>query len=341
MLQLLSVAIDKPDTTNFILGQTHFIKSVEDIHEALVGAVPGIRFGLAFCEASGKRLVRHSGTGAALTELACRNALAIGAGHCFLVFLGDGFYPLNVLNAIKAVPEVCRISARPPIRPRSSSRSPNRDEAFSASSTASRRSASKPTRTCAGARICCAISATRRSRRASPRRHVAASCAGSCGDCPNRARLRACVLAGLRAVRRLRIADCLLSIVDRRLPLRHGVPVRFASRRRAHAIHDIGTAASGRLASHDNAAAAPTPPRLRFRPDSGPIPARLRLDSGSMPARFRRDRTGAGNAHRTRPSASHDPVYGESAGSSNAPFSAPPKHRPAPRFAPRPPPDFD
>lgn len=234
MLQLLSVAIDKPDTTNFILGQTHFIKSVEDIHEALVGAVPGIRFGLAFCEASGKRLVRHSGTGAALTELACRNALAIGAGHCFLVFLGDGFYPLNVLNAIKAVPEVCRISARPPIRPRSSSRSPNRDEAFSASSTASRRSASKPTRTCAGARICCAISATRRSRRASPRRHVAASCAGSCGDCPNRARLRACVLAGLRAVRRLRIADCLLSIVDRRLPLRHGVPVRFASRRRAH-----------------------------------------------------------------------------------------------------------
>ncbi|EIF58659.1 hypothetical protein BP1258A_3892 [Burkholderia pseudomallei 1258a] len=119
------------------------------------------------------------------------------------------------------------------------------------------------------------------------------------------------------------IADCLLSIVDRRLPLRHGVPVRFASRRRAHAIHDIGTAASGRLASHDNAAAAPTPTRFR-------------LDSGSMPARFRRDRTGAGNAHRTRPSASHDPVYGESAGPSNAPFSTPPKHRPAPRFAPRP-----
>ncbi|KST72560.1 hypothetical protein WT08_03785 [Burkholderia sp. MSMB1552] len=108
-MQLLTVAIDKPETTNFILGQTHFIKSVEDIHEALVGAVPGIRFGLAFCEASGKRLVRHSGTDGALTELACRNATAIGAGHCFLVFLGDGFYPLNVLNAIKAVPEVCRI----------------------------------------------------------------------------------------------------------------------------------------------------------------------------------------------------------------------------------------
>ncbi|AOJ60873.1 hypothetical protein AQ477_24310 [Burkholderia thailandensis] len=108
-MQLLTVAIDKPETANFILGQTHFIKSVEDIHEALVGAVPGIRFGLAFCEASGKRLVRHSGTDGALTELACRNAIAIGAGHCFVVFLGDGFYPLNVLNAIKAVPEVCRI----------------------------------------------------------------------------------------------------------------------------------------------------------------------------------------------------------------------------------------
>ncbi|AOJ04593.1 MULTISPECIES: adenosine-specific kinase [Burkholderia] len=109
MLQLHTVVIDKPETTNFILGQTHFIKSVEDIHEALVGAVPGIKFGIAFCEASGKRLVRRSGTDAALTELACRNATAIGAGHCFVVFLGDGFYPVNVLNAIKAVPEVCRI----------------------------------------------------------------------------------------------------------------------------------------------------------------------------------------------------------------------------------------
>ncbi|AOJ73166.1 hypothetical protein WT60_24780 [Burkholderia sp. MSMB617WGS] len=108
-MQLLTVAIDKPETTNFILGQTHFIKSVEDIHEALVGTVPGIRFGLAFCEASGKRLVRRSGTDGELTELACRNATAIGSGHCFLVFLGEGFYPVNVLNAIKAVPEVCRI----------------------------------------------------------------------------------------------------------------------------------------------------------------------------------------------------------------------------------------
>ncbi|CAN0621115.1 conserved protein of unknown function [Burkholderia multivorans] len=109
MLQLLTVAIDKPETMNFILGQTHFIKSVEDIHEALVGTVPGIKFGLAFCEASGKRLVRRSGTDDGLVELACRNASAIGAGHGFIVFLGDGFYPVNVLNAIKAVPEVCRI----------------------------------------------------------------------------------------------------------------------------------------------------------------------------------------------------------------------------------------
>ncbi|KDB07395.1 protein of unknown function DUF355 [Burkholderia sp. lig30] len=109
MLQLLTVVIDKPETMNFILGQTHFIKSVEDIHEALVGTVPGITFGLAFCEASGKRLVRRSGTDDGLIELACRNASAIGAGHSFVVFLGDGFYPVNVLNAIKAVPEVCRI----------------------------------------------------------------------------------------------------------------------------------------------------------------------------------------------------------------------------------------
>ncbi|OXJ20170.1 adenosine-specific kinase [Burkholderia sp. AU6039] len=109
MLQLQTVAVDKPETVNFILGQSHFIKSVEDIHEALVGTVPGIRFGLAFCEASGKRLVRDSGTDAALVDLACRNAGAIGAGHAFIVFLGDGFFPVNVLNAIKAVPEVCRI----------------------------------------------------------------------------------------------------------------------------------------------------------------------------------------------------------------------------------------
>ncbi len=108
-MELTAVRIEKPETTNFILGQTHFIKTVEDVHEALVGAVPGIKFGLAFCEASGKCLVRCSGTDPALTELAKKNAQAIGAGHTFIVVLGDGFFPVNVLNALKMVPEVCRI----------------------------------------------------------------------------------------------------------------------------------------------------------------------------------------------------------------------------------------
>jgi uncharacterized protein len=103
------VTIEKPEPTNFILGQTHFIKSVEDLHETLVAAVPGIRFGLAFCEASGKCLVRGSGNDPALMALATKNAMAIGAGHSFIVFLGDGFFPINVLNAVKMVPEVCRI----------------------------------------------------------------------------------------------------------------------------------------------------------------------------------------------------------------------------------------
>ncbi|GIX28658.1 MAG: hypothetical protein KatS3mg123_2539 [Burkholderiales bacterium] len=108
-MELITVKIDKPEAVNFILGQTHFIKSVEDIHEALVAAVPGIKFGLAFCEASGNCLVRWSGTDPAMVELARKNAMAIAAGHCFIVFLGEGFYPLNVLNTLKAVPEVCRI----------------------------------------------------------------------------------------------------------------------------------------------------------------------------------------------------------------------------------------
>lgn len=103
------VQIEKPEPINFILGQTHFIKSVEDIHEALVSAVPGIRFGLAFCESSGKCLVRCTGTDPAMIELAQRNALAIGAGHSFILFLNEGYYPVNVLNAVKMVPEVCRI----------------------------------------------------------------------------------------------------------------------------------------------------------------------------------------------------------------------------------------
>ncbi len=107
-MQLLTVALEKPESVNVILGQAHFIKTVEDLHEALAGAVPGIQFGLAFCEASGPCLVRHSGTAPDLIELATKNAVALGAGHSFLVLLGNAF-PINVLNAVKAVPEVCRI----------------------------------------------------------------------------------------------------------------------------------------------------------------------------------------------------------------------------------------
>ena len=108
-MQVVTVRIEKPERINFVLGQTHFIKSVEDIHEALVSAVPGIKFGLAFCEASGKCLVRWSGTDDSMVELARKNAVAIAAGHSFILFLDEGFYPLNVLNTLKMVPEVCRI----------------------------------------------------------------------------------------------------------------------------------------------------------------------------------------------------------------------------------------
>lgn len=108
-MELHVVPITRPEGLNVILGQAHFIKTVDDLHEALVNSVPGIRFGLAFCEASGERLVRWGGTDDELAALARQNALALGAGHCFLIILGAGFYPLNVLNAIKLVPEVCRI----------------------------------------------------------------------------------------------------------------------------------------------------------------------------------------------------------------------------------------
>lgn len=108
-MHLTTVKIHKPEEANVILGQAHFIKTVEDLHETLVGSVPGIKFGLAFCEASGKRLIRWSGTDDELIKLAQQNALTIGAGHSFIIFLGAGFYPINVLNAIKTVPEVCRI----------------------------------------------------------------------------------------------------------------------------------------------------------------------------------------------------------------------------------------
>ena len=107
-MELTTVRVDNPDGLNLILGQTHFIKSVEDLHEVLAGSSPVLQFGVAFCEASMKRLVRRSGNDEELVELAVRNALAIGAGHSFVVFLREGF-PVNVLNAVKQVPEVCRI----------------------------------------------------------------------------------------------------------------------------------------------------------------------------------------------------------------------------------------
>ena len=108
-MELLTVRIEKPEEVNFVLGMSHFIKTVEDVHEALVTTVPGIRFGLAFCESSGPALVRLTGTDEEMIEMAKKNALAIGAGHSFILFLAPGFYPVNVLNAIKQVPEVCRI----------------------------------------------------------------------------------------------------------------------------------------------------------------------------------------------------------------------------------------
>lgn len=105
-MELKVVAIEKPDDVNIVLGQSHFIKTVEDVHEALVTAVPGIKFGFAFCESSGKRLIRWTGTDPAMIEPAKRAALAIGAGHSFTLFLAPGFYPINVLPVLRAVPEI-------------------------------------------------------------------------------------------------------------------------------------------------------------------------------------------------------------------------------------------
>jgi len=107
-LELSTVRIEKPEDLNLILGQAHFIKTVDDLYEALAGSSPHLRFGLAFCESSGPRLVRRAGNDEELMELAVRNATAIGAGHSFLIFLREG-YPVNVLNQVKQVPEVCRI----------------------------------------------------------------------------------------------------------------------------------------------------------------------------------------------------------------------------------------
>lgn len=107
-MELSIVKIEKPENLNFILGQSHFIKTIEDIHEALVSTVPGIKFGVAFCEASGPSLVRFSGTSDEMVELAKKNAMALSAGHSFIIFLENAF-PINVLNTIKNVPEVCRV----------------------------------------------------------------------------------------------------------------------------------------------------------------------------------------------------------------------------------------
>ena len=107
-MELKLILVENPDELNLILGQSHFIKTVEDLHEVLVTAIPGIQFGLAFCEASGPALIRHSGTDEELEQLAVRNAQAIGAGHSFIVFLKDAF-PINIMHAVKRVPEVCRI----------------------------------------------------------------------------------------------------------------------------------------------------------------------------------------------------------------------------------------
>ncbi len=104
------VPIENPDALNVILGQTHFIKTAEDVHEALVNAVPGVKFGVAFCEASGPCLVRVEGNDDGLKDLAARNALAIGAGHVFIVFLKEA-YPLNLLRALRDVPEIVNLFA--------------------------------------------------------------------------------------------------------------------------------------------------------------------------------------------------------------------------------------
>ena len=107
-MELKTVRIENPAELNFILGQSHFIKTVEDIHEALVTAVPGIQFGVAFCESSGPALVRYAGNDQKLIEIAQKNALALSCGHSFIIFMEGGF-PINILNAIKGVPEVCQI----------------------------------------------------------------------------------------------------------------------------------------------------------------------------------------------------------------------------------------
>jgi hypothetical protein len=107
-MELLTVPLEKPEDMNCILGQSHFIKTVEDLHEAMINAVPMAKFGIAFCEASQDCLVRYSGTDPELVELSKKNAYALSAGHVFIIFMKD-LFPLNVLNAVKNVNEVCRV----------------------------------------------------------------------------------------------------------------------------------------------------------------------------------------------------------------------------------------
>jgi adenosine/AMP kinase len=107
-MDIKAIPVDKPEDMNFILGQSHFIKTVEDLHETIVTTAPQMKFGIAFCESSGLALVRHTGNDQALVEIAVKNALAVGAGHSFWIFMTGGF-PVNILNAVKAVPEVCGI----------------------------------------------------------------------------------------------------------------------------------------------------------------------------------------------------------------------------------------
>jgi len=107
-MELKVIKIEKPDEMNFILGHSHFIKTIEDIYEVMIGSMPNIKFGIGFCESSGPCLVRYEGNDEKLIELAKKNALNIGAGHAFIIFM-ENAYPINVLNSIKSVPEVCRI----------------------------------------------------------------------------------------------------------------------------------------------------------------------------------------------------------------------------------------
>jgi len=107
-IKLKTVEIEKPEDMNFILGQTHFIKSVEDIYEAMVNSAPSAKFGVAFCEASGACKIRSEGNDEELKKLAEKNALNISAGHSFIIFMKDCF-PLNVLNSLQSIPEVCNI----------------------------------------------------------------------------------------------------------------------------------------------------------------------------------------------------------------------------------------